>query len=152
MELSPSWEAASCAATQEFPSILWNQKDHYHVHKRPPQVPFLSQINPIHTTSYLRYILISSTQLRLDLPSGFFPSGFSTKILYAFLFYSMRATFPVHLILLDLIILIVLDEENKLWSSSLCSFLQPSITSSLFDRKYFPRHPVLKYPQSMFLP
>jgi hypothetical protein len=26
MELSPSWEAASCAATQEFPSILWNPK------------------------------------------------------------------------------------------------------------------------------
>jgi hypothetical protein len=24
MELSPSWEAANCAATQELPSILWN--------------------------------------------------------------------------------------------------------------------------------
>jgi hypothetical protein len=26
MELSPSQEAASCAATQEFPNVLWNQK------------------------------------------------------------------------------------------------------------------------------
>jgi hypothetical protein len=31
MELSPSSEAASGAATQELTSILWNQKVHYHV-------------------------------------------------------------------------------------------------------------------------
>jgi hypothetical protein len=28
---------------------------------------------------------------------------------------------------------LVLGEEYKLWSSSLCSFLQPPVTSSLFD-------------------
>jgi hypothetical protein len=37
-----------------------------------------------------------------------------------------------HLILLDLIILILLDEEYKLCSSSLCSFLHPPVTPSLF--------------------
>ncbi|PNF28001.1 hypothetical protein B7P43_G13856 [Cryptotermes secundus] len=87
MELSPSGGAANSAATQEFPSILWNPKVHYRVHKSPPLLPILSHINPIHTIpSYLyKIILILSTHLRLGLPCGLLPSGFPTNILYAFL-------------------------------------------------------------------
>jgi hypothetical protein len=57
MDLIPSSEAANCAATQELPSILRNLRVHYHVHKSPPLVPTLSQIDPVHTTpSYLSKI------------------------------------------------------------------------------------------------
>jgi hypothetical protein len=59
--------------------------------------------------------------LRLGLPSGLFSSGFPTNNLYMFLFSPIRATFPTHLIL-DLIVLIILGEEYESRNSSLCRF------------------------------
>jgi hypothetical protein len=57
MELSPSSEAANCAATQELSNIMWKPKVYYHVHKSPPLVPILSQIDPVRNTpSYLAKI------------------------------------------------------------------------------------------------
>jgi hypothetical protein len=125
-ELNPSWEPANCAATQELPSILWNPKVHRRVHKSPPLVTILSQIDPVHTIPSC----LSKTYW-IGLPSCLYPSGFPTNILYALLFSPIRATchaYPIHF---DLIILIMFGEEYKLWSSTLCSFLQSLVTSSL---------------------
>jgi hypothetical protein len=45
-ELSPSGEAVSRSATEDFTQIFWNPKLYYRVHKTLPLVPIQNQINP----------------------------------------------------------------------------------------------------------
>jgi hypothetical protein len=98
MEQSPSSEAKMSWATQEIPRILWNPKVHHRIHKSPPPVPILGQIDPVHAPpsnlSKIHFNIIP--HLRLDVPSGLL-SGFPTEALYAPLLSPIRATCPAHL-------------------------------------------------------
>jgi hypothetical protein len=65
MALRYSWEANRSLASWEILRILWKPKVHYRIHKRPPPVPILSYIDPVHApTSHVLKI-----QLNIILPS-----------------------------------------------------------------------------------
>jgi hypothetical protein len=143
MELSPSWEAANCPVTWEILSILRNPKAHYSVHKSHPLVPILRQINPIHTIpSYLSKIYFNIVHPPTSLSSQW--------SLTFFRFSPIRATFPSHPTWLN--------HCNYTWRrvqvmKLLIMQLSPTFYNfiSLWS-KYSSQHPVLKCPQSMFLP
>jgi len=148
MKQSPSFEANRLSASQEIPRIVWILKVHYRIHKCPPPVRILSQLDPAHTptTHFLKihlYINLPSTPRSPKWsPSFRFPNQ---NPIYTSPF-PIRATCLAHLILLELIIRTIVEEEYKSLSSALCSFFTFPCHFFLPRPKYSPQHPLLKHP------
>jgi len=132
MQHSPSWVANRFSISQEITHILLNPKVHYLIHKCPPPVHILSQLDQIHTqhpTSW-RSILILFLQLHqwpLTLKFPYQNPVYASPL-------PKHATCTAHLILLDFITRTILGEQYRSLSSSLCSFLHSPVTSSILDQ------------------
>jgi hypothetical protein len=60
MQHNPSWDANRSPASLEIPQIVRNLKANYCIHKLPPHVPMLSQMNLVRTiSSYFSVTLVS---------------------------------------------------------------------------------------------
>ena len=81
MHKSPCFEPNRFSASQEIPHILWDPEGSLPIHKSPPPVPILRQLDPVHT------------------PTSHFPKTHLNIIPLS----PLRATCPAHLILLDFI-------------------------------------------------
>jgi len=133
MEQSPFRDADWFSSSQEVPHILWNLKVHYCIHKCPPPIPILSQIDPVHAPPshflmmYLNIILTSmpgsskwSLGLRLT---------DQNPVCISALPHTCCMPYPSHSSRFDHL-------NNIGWryrslSSSLCSFLHSLVTASL---------------------
>jgi hypothetical protein len=83
--------------------------------------------------------------------SGLFPTGSPTKSLYKFIF-TMRATDPAHLIVLDVIAQKIFSKCTNPEAPSY-AMQSPQVSSYLFSLmpKYLPQQPVVEHPVSIFV-
>ena len=84
----------------------------------------LSQISPV--CFFTNCFIVSPTP---SFPNRLFPSGFPTKLVYAFLFFSTCATCPAYIILIHLITCTIFGDKYNLRNSFLYNFLQSSLSS-----------------------
>ena len=153
MEQSPFRDADWFSSSQEVPHILWNLKVHYCIHKCPPPIPILSQIDPVHAPPshflmmYLNIILTSmpgsskwSLGLRLTDQNPVCISALPHTCCMPYPSHSSRFDHPKNIgwgvEIIKLLIMLF---------SLLPYYLVP------LGPKYS-QHPILKHPQPTFLP
>ena len=113
--------------------ILWNPNVHCRIHKCPPPVQVLNQLDPVHTphlSSRSSIVIL----LNIILPST--PGSPKWSLSLRFLNQNPVYTFPLShtfYILLDLITRKILGEEYISFRSSLHNFLHSPVTSSLSE-------------------
>jgi hypothetical protein len=149
MDLSHSWEVTCCLATPEFPNILQNLMVQYHVHKSPPVVPILSQINQIHTTpfyfskiSFHIILLLTCVFIVVPFLLAFPPKCYMHSSTPPFVFHVLTISFTLtlsfHLYLV------------KSASYELLILQFPTTYHFSLWSRYSPHHLVFEHPQSVF--
>jgi len=143
MEQSSSWEADRFAASQDILRILRNPKVLCRIHKCPPSVHIINQLNPVYTLTshFLKTHLNSiipfaagSTQWFLSL---WFPHQ---NPVYASPL-PIRATCPAHLILLDFITVQYWVRTTDLYAPHYVVSSTPLLPRPLWS-KYSPQRPI----------
>ena len=118
-EQSPTGRANSSSASQEISSILCSPQVRYRVHNSPP---------PVHTLSPQQFNIIPCTSRS---PKWSHSIRFLHQNPAHICVSYMPRVPPIHPTRFDHPNIILFREEYKPWSSSLCSFLQCSVTSAL---------------------
>ena len=78
MEQRPAREAKRSSASQEMLRILWKPKIHYRIHKSPPPVPILRQIDSVQGSPPPSYFL--KIHFNITLPYSFRSSKWSPSL------------------------------------------------------------------------